>query len=182
MFRASIAIAPLIVLLTACGVGPSMPVPESPSPSAGPQSDQGWLVTGQNDYLNASMPVCSDEELLTAEQPEFFGAYLEEGPGMPDDWQPGDVYNVDANGILLEFDTGKYSVSRFDGVIGTDIGTFWETFGTFTFERDGTGVISGGSGTGKTRIIHEDGDVENLPDTMTFSVAVSEEPTWCNIP
>jgi hypothetical protein len=144
--------------------------------------DRGWRVEASNGYLTASAPVCSDEDILTAENPEFFGLYLEAGPGMPDDWKPGDPYQVDSNGILLEFDTGRYRASRFDGDVQAGIGTSWETFGTFEFQRDAQGVITGGSGSGETRIMHENGDVENLDDAMTFTVTVADEPTWCNLP
>jgi hypothetical protein len=184
-----------LVLVTAagCTTGPVVPMPApsgsiSPEPGPGPGpgelipgDGESWLVHGQNDYVDGSIPVCSDDDVLTAAQPEFFGLYLEQGPGMPDDWRPGDAYQVNGDGILLEFDTGDYTASRFDGDDYSGIGTAWETFGTFTYTRDAQGVISGGSGTGETRILHENGDVENLADTMTFTVVVADEPTWCAI-
>lgn len=186
MLRSSLALVAIALLLTACSAGPDDPMPlpsDSASPSAvGLGGDRGWLVEAQNDYLTTSSPVCSDEDILTAEDPEYFSLYLEVSGGMPDDWKPGDVYQVDNNGILLEFDTGKYTASRFDGDLNTGIGTAWETFGRFTFERDAQGVMTGGSGTGTTRIIHENGDVERLADAMTFTVAVADEPSWCNLP
>ena len=163
-----------------------MPGPDpsgSPSPSAlGNVEGQGWIVQGQNDYVDGSTPVCSDEDVLTNPSPEFFGLYLEQGPGMPDDWQPGDPYQVNADGILLSFDTGKYDAQRFDGDDSTGIGTSWQTSGTFTFDRDAQGVITGGQGTGKTELVHENGDIEHLSDTMSFTVQVAPEPSWCVIP
>jgi hypothetical protein len=159
-----------------------MPTPtDTPSPGAIQPADRGWLVEGHIDYLDASSPVCSDEDLLTAARPEFFGLYLERSGGPPDDWTPDVQYQVDNNGILLDFGTLKYQGSRFDGDLTAGIGTKWETFGTFTFERDAQGVITGGRGTGKTTLLHESGDVEHLSDAMTFTVSVSDEPTWCNI-
>lgn len=180
-------LAPLAVLLASCTTGPGpMPVPDPPGPTPAPGgltpgAGQSWLVQGHNDYVDGSSPVCADEDILTAEAPEFFGLYLEQGPGLPDDWKPGDEYQVSADGILLEFDTGRYSANRFDGDDFAGIGTAWETFGDFEYTRDAQGVISGGSGTGQTRVLHENGDVENLADTMTFTVVVADEPTWCTI-
>lgn len=184
MVRFALTLVPVALLLAACSpVGP-MPVPtDSTSPTVvGFDGDRGWRVEASNGYLTASSPVCSDENILTTENPEFFSLYLEAGPGMPDDWKPGDTYQVDNNGILLEFDSGKYSASRFDGDVQAGIGTYWETFGTFEFERDAQGVITGGSGSGATRIMHENGDTEKLDDAMSFTVTVADEPTWCNLP
>jgi hypothetical protein len=162
--------------------GPDDDPSASPSPSAlGNVEGQGWIVHGQNDYVDGSSKVCSDEDLLTNPAPEFFGLYLEQGPGMPDDWNPDDMYQVNADGILLSFDIGEYDAYRFDGNDSTGIGTGWETAGTFTFDRDAQGVITGGHGTGKTRIVHESGDIERLSDTMSFTVVVAPEPPWCDI-
>lgn len=189
MIRRIFALAFTIVLLAGCSSGPGTPMPGpgsdpsgSPSPSAlGLVDGQGWIVQGANDYVDGSTPVCSDEDVLTNPAPEYFGLYLEQGPGIPDDWKPGDPYQVNADGILLSFDTGKYDAQRFDGDDSTGIGTGWQTSGTFTFQRDAQGVITGGQGTGKTVINHENGDVEHLSDSMTFTVAVAVEPPWCNL-
>ena len=163
--------------------GPDDDPSSTPSPSAmGLLDGQGWIVEGQNDYVDGSTVVCSDEDVLTNPAPEYFALYLEQGPGLPDDWMPGDAYQVNADGILLSFDTGRYDAQRFDGNDSTGIGTSWQTSGTFTFDRDAQGVITGGHGTGKTQIIHKDGDVEHPSDTMSFTVRVAVEPPWCNIP
>jgi hypothetical protein len=159
----------------------SAPVPADPG--AGDLEDgEAWMVKGANDYLDGSSPVCADEDTLTNPNSEFGGVYLEEGPGMPDSWKPGDEYEANGNGISLYFEIGKYDSQRFDGDISTGRGTSWETNGTFTFERDADGVISGGSGTGKTTVIHDNGDVEHLTDSMTFAVTVVDAPRWCSIP
>ncbi len=126
--------------------------------------------------------MCADEDLLSNPDSEFPGIYLEQGPGMPDDWKPGDLYQVSSDGMLIDFGAGTYNASRFDGDDSMGIGTAWETFGRVTIDRDAQGVITGGSGTGKTRILHENGDVENLTDSMTFTVSIIDEPTWCTIP
>lgn len=184
------------MLLVGCTAGPAAPPSSStaatesasPTPGAGGSEPAGlapgesWLVQGANAYVDGTSPVCADEDLLSNPDSEFPGVYLEQGPGMPDSWKPGDEYQVNGDGILLDFGSGDYSGSRFDGDDFTGIGTAWETFGTFTFERDDEGVITGGSGTGKTRILHENGDVENLTDSMTFTVSIVDEPTWCTIP
>lgn len=183
MNRRLLALAFPVVLLAACSSGPGVPTPDpSSSPSSlGLGDGQGWIVHGQNDYVDGSTTVCSDEDVLTHPEPEYFALYLEQGPGLPDDWEPGDAYQVSSDGILLSFDTGEYEASRFDGDDSTGIGTVWETFGTFTFDRDAQGVITGGHGTGETRIIRESGDVEHPSDTMSFTVTVAPEPPWCDI-
>ena len=184
------------VVLAGCAAGPvtappgSTGAPESatPTPGAAPSEPGGlapgesWLVQGANDYVDGSSPVCADEDLLTNPDAEFLSIYLEQGPGMPDDWKPGDPYQVSSDGILIDFAAGTYNASRFDGDDSTGIGTAWETFGQVTIDRDAQGVITGGSGTGKTRILRENGDVEKLTDSMTFTVSIIDEPTWCTIP
>ena len=183
--RRFLALALPAILLAGCSSGSGVPMP-GPDPTASPSANApgvvdgpGWRVQAQNDYVDASGPVCSDEDILTNPDSEFPGVYLEQGPGMPDDWKPGDPYQVNSDGILLEFDTGKYSAGRFDGDVSTGIGSVWETFGTFTFERDAQGVITGGSGSGPTRYISVDGDTERSTDTMTFTVTVTPDPPWC---
>jgi hypothetical protein len=185
MNRRLLALAVPALLLAGCSSDPGALVPgPSPSPSPfGLAEGEGWVVHGQNDYVDGSSTVCSYEDLLTNPDidPEFFGLYLEQGPGLPDDWMPGDVYQVSADGILLNFATGEYEASRFDGDDSTGIGSLWDSSGTFTFDRDAQGVITGGHGTGKTQIIHESGDVERPSDTMTFTVTVAPQPPWCTI-
>lgn len=180
MFR-PLALVPLALLLAACSPSVPMPTPtDTPSPSAfGQQAGLDWLVVATNGYLEASGSVCAWEDILTAPDPEFFGLYLERDP---DSVTLEGTERVDNNGIHLQFDNGRYTASRFDGDIYVGIGTYWETSGTLTFERDAQGVIIGGGGTGQTRIIHESGDVERLPDTMTFTVSQFDEQTWCDEP
>lgn len=139
---------------------------------------QGWRVQAQNDYIDAFEHVCFAEDTLTNPDPEFFGIALSPG-GTPDDWNPDEQTTYDQNNIVLQFDTGRYSAGRFDGDVSTGIGSVWETFGTFTFERDAQGVITGGSGSGPTRYISVDGDSERSTDTMTFTVTVTPDPPWC---
>lgn len=176
-----------VLLLTACRPQSTtnMPMPDpSESPSAsviGEADDRGWIVEAENGYLTASSRVCSDEDLLTSAESEFPAIYLEEGGGPPDDWVPSEQFEVDSNGILLDFGAGEYDASRFDGANG--IGTAWETLnGTLSVDRDAQGVITGGTGTGETRILHANGDSERIVDVVTFTVTVADEPAWCDIP
>ncbi len=191
MFRTSLLIiVPAALLLAACSPGPQVPMP-GPDPTASPSANapgsadgpgvvdgQGWRVQAQNDFIDAFEHICSVDDTLTNPDSEFAGITLSPG-GTPDDWNPDEPTTYDQNNIVLEFDTGKYSASRFDGDASAGIGSYWETFGTFTFDRDAQGVITGGSGSGPTRYISVDGDTERSTDTMTFTVTVTPDPPWC---
>lgn len=154
----------------------------TPSPSPSPVDGLGWIVRAENAYISASGRVCSDEDVLTAGALDGGSIYLEASGGMPDDWTPGTVYEIDSNGIFLNLLGGTYYAKRFDGDLSTGIGDVWETpNGPLEVRRDEFGVVTGGTGTGETRFISRYGDVSRSPDVMTFTVERAPDAPWCDL-
>ena len=188
----------VVVFLAACSAGPSanapvpdpsdtpsgspvVPEPVSPPPTATNAAEkQSWLVQGENSYLSGTGRYCSWDESLTAENPEYPAIGFTVLGGPPDDWNGTDMFDDSSPSVGLNLVTRKYTASRFDGDLATGLGTSWDTKGTFTFERNAAGVVTGGRGTGTTKIILPSGDVERPSDVITFTVTPIEEMDWCN--
>lgn len=141
---------------------------------------QGWLLEAKDNYLAGSMRMCSDDPVIVDRTSEYAGALAEVNGGMPDDWPPDKVYEIQP-GILLEFRDGTYEVYFTRGTAKS--GTTYEVFGRFTLQVDADGLPMGGTGTGKARILHPNGDVEkDVPDSLTFTFSRIPEPAYCTEP
>jgi len=185
-----------VLLLAACSAGPSLnaPVPDpadtpsgsptlapaaSPSPTSTSVAEkQGWFVEGQNSYLSGSAHYCSWDDRLTTVNTEYPGFGFSVLGSPPDDWNGTDIWDDSSASVGLNIATRKYTAQRYDGEAG--YGTSWFTNGTFTFDRNAEGVITGGRGTGKTKIGLPGGDVQRTDDVMTFTVKGIDEAEWCN--
>jgi hypothetical protein len=138
---------------------------------------QGWLVEAEDNFIAGSARLCADDVVITNPGSEDAGIFVESGGGMPDDWPPDKMY-VTKDGIRLEIWSGKYDVGFMKGTPKN--GTYYEFRGRFTLQRDADGLPSKGSGTGKGRIVHPSGDVENdVPDSLTITFSRIPEPAYC---
>ncbi len=141
---------------------------------------QGWLVTAEDDYIAGSQRLCATNPLDPDPDIGGAGVYVESNGGMPDDWPPDKVYEL-ADGILLDFSGGTYSVYFAKGT--AKHGTIYEFNGRLTVQVDAAGLPLKGSGSGKGRILYPNGDVKNgVPDTLTITFSRIPEPAWCTEP
>lgn len=137
---------------------------------------QGWLVKAADDYIAGSARLCAANPLDPDPEIGIAGVYVEANGGMPDDYPPGKVYELD-DGILLDFSGGTYDVNFTKG--STKTGTTYEFSGRFTLHLDADGLPLKGSGTGKGRILYPSGDVKQMPDTLTITFSRISEPSGC---
>ncbi len=139
---------------------------------------QGWLVEATSDFIAGSQKLCAGNPLTPDPDLGFAGAYVEVNGGMPDDFPPDKVYEIQ-DGILLDFTSGAYEFYFFKG--SAKSGTGYEFRGRFTLVLDADGLPLKGSGTGKGRIIYPTGDVKNdVKDTLVITFSRIPEPAWCH--
>jgi hypothetical protein len=139
---------------------------------------QGWLVKAEDNFIAGSTRLCAGNPLIPDPDLGFAAAHVETNGGMPDDFPPDKLYEIQP-GIDLDFLSGIYETVFTKGT-GRN-GTTYEFHGRFTLVLDADGLPLKGSGTGKGRIIHPDGEVTNdVPDTLTITFSRIPEPSWCS--
>jgi hypothetical protein len=139
---------------------------------------QGWQIEAADTFISGVARICAGNPLDIDPATGEAAIYVETGGGMPDDWPPDKVYEI-KDGILLSFSSGRYDVSFTKGTAKS--GTTYEFRGRFTLMLDADGLPLSGTGTGKGRIIHPSGDVDNnVPDNLTITFSRIPEPAWCH--
>ena len=148
---------------------------DEPTPT--PLTRTGWLVEASNTILAGSATLCGDDEAIMNPTTGDLGVFVEVNGGMPEDWPPDKVYEIQ-DGIRLDFAAALYDLYVARGT-GRNA-TIYEFDGRLTLRLDASGRLMGGSGAGKGRILFPTGEVKNnVPDTLTFTVTAVREPTWC---